>query len=508
MLKEFVRSKIAYDQNSPWSHKGIISLGLVITLLTLLVISVLLNLTIHLTQPIYSEPIWGRKPVLVYMALTPSLEGKLREGAALSPWQFRIVQSIAQEEYDKLKFLEESTYTFIANPSLSLEEKRNLIIEMGYNHQVMAIIRAGQEKLASELDPHAYGKLVRWIEDRWIIEQKIHGKPVLGSNPRSYEIFATRYDSGGKYYVALPDKCVKFTNGGSHICDEYGYQVGTAYEVIVSYKDSTGARVGESGPWNIDDTYWATINDPTPRRMFADLPLGMPQAQAAYFNGYNGGLDQFGRQVTAPYGIDLDRQVSIDIGLQPGKNDWVTVSYMWTASWGDGFTTGGTLAPGVTPIVIEPLFTSVPNPDGSIIHEVKYGETLWTIAEAYGLTLNQLLRLNGLMKEAVILPGDELVIREAGEVVAPSATVTTVEVERTKTSTATRRPKETAKQERASKPSLTPDGLPSTDVNISGSNNSQIFPSTVIGIIGLLILIGLILVTAGGMINRKTSKEK
>ena len=97
---------------------------------------------------------------------------------------------------------------------------------------------------------------------------------------------------------------------------------------------------GETGPWNVDDTYWATSGDPL-RRMFADLPLGMPQAQAAYFDGYNGGLDQYGRKVTGPFGIDLSRQVSKDIGLKPGNNDWVTVSFMWTENWGAGPSPGG-----------------------------------------------------------------------------------------------------------------------------------------------------------------------
>ncbi len=89
----------------------------------------------------------------------------------------------------------------------------------------------------------------------------------------------------------------------------------------------------ESGPWNVDDNYWSTSRDPQPRRMFADLPAGMPEAQAAFFDGYNGGVDQYGRTVTAPFGIDLGRQVSIDIGLQPGNNDWINITFAWTEGW-------------------------------------------------------------------------------------------------------------------------------------------------------------------------------
>ncbi len=88
---------------------------------------------------------------------------------------------------------------------------------------------------------------------------------------------------GGAYTVALPDQCLKLANGGLHTCDDDGYQAGAGYAVALRYKKSAGVGVGEAGPWNIDDNYWATTADPQPRRMFADLPLGMPEAQAAVF---------------------------------------------------------------------------------------------------------------------------------------------------------------------------------------------------------------------------------
>jgi hypothetical protein len=37
--------------------------------------------------------------------------------------------------------------------------------------------------------------------------------------------------------------------------------------------------------------------------------------------------------ITAPYGIDLARELSIDIGLDPGNNDWVDVTFLWTENW-------------------------------------------------------------------------------------------------------------------------------------------------------------------------------
>ncbi|MBT9260247.1 MAG: hypothetical protein KM310_10950 [Clostridiales bacterium] len=49
--------------------------------------------------------------------------------------------------------------------------------------------------------------------------------------------------------------------------------------------------------------------------MFKDLPLGKPEAQAAFYEGYNGGEDQFGRKVTNPAGIDLTPYVASQLGL-------------------------------------------------------------------------------------------------------------------------------------------------------------------------------------------------
>jgi hypothetical protein len=68
--------------------------------------------------------------------------------------------------------------------------------------------------------------------------------------------------------------------------------------VSIQYENNPAVKVtvGVSGPWNVDDNFWSTVGDPQPRRIFTDLPLGMPEAQAAYFDNYNDGLDQFGRK--------------------------------------------------------------------------------------------------------------------------------------------------------------------------------------------------------------------
>lgn len=91
------------------------------------------------------------------------------------------------------------------------------------------------------------------------------------------------------------------------------------------------APVWDVGPWNIHDDHW---NPSSVREAFKDLPQGKPESQAAYQDGYNGGLDEFGRRVLNPAGIDLADGTFYNVGLN--NNGYVTVTYLWT---GTGATT-------------------------------------------------------------------------------------------------------------------------------------------------------------------------
>ena len=246
------------------------------------------------------------------------------------------IHRAAQQEADHLRTLQASSLPIIQDEDLSLPEKQAQIAASGYNQRVLDILAASQAQLESELDTATYVRLVDWIELRWPEEQGLHGtaSPERNAGARSYSIYATRFDAAS-YIVALPDGCLKIANGGNHLCDDSGYASGENYSVRLSYKNTTTAKVGDSGPWNVDDNYWSGVDDPQPRRLFPDLPVGMPEAQAAYFDNYNNGKDQFGRTVTAPFGIDLNRDVSIDIGLNPGVNDWIEVAFLWTEGWDD-----------------------------------------------------------------------------------------------------------------------------------------------------------------------------
>ncbi|MEN6409694.1 MAG: CAP domain-containing protein [Anaerolineaceae bacterium] len=99
---------------------------------------------------------------------------------------------------------------------------------------------------------------------------------------------------------------------------------------------------------------------------------------------------------------------------------------------------GGTPAP--TPVPIEALSTVTANPDGSIIHVVKYGQALITIAQAYGVTVEEIRALNGMgPTDNSIYVGQKLYIR-AAYTPTPSPTITQTSPPPTRTPTMTRTP--------------------------------------------------------------------
>lgn len=57
-----------------------------------------------------------------------------------------------------------------------------------------------------------------------------------------------------------------------------------------------------------------------------------------------------------------------------------------------------------------PVIVSTPQPGGDVVHEVKYGQTLWSIAIQYETTIAELKRLNHLPSD-VISPGQKLLIK-------------------------------------------------------------------------------------------------
>ncbi len=73
------------------------------------------------------------------------------------------------------------------------------------------------------------------------------------------------------------------------------------------------------------------------------------------------------------------------------------------------------------PPVVAFVVPQAPQPDGSILHVVQNGDTLASIAFAYGVTVEAILELNPWLGSGrFIFPGDEILIQPAGS--APTAT--------------------------------------------------------------------------------------
>ena len=73
----------------------------------------------------------------------------------------------------------------------------------------------------------------------------------------------------------------------------------------------------------------------------------------------------------------------------------------------------GTPIPGQTPIVpgiITPVELVEPDANGNYLHVVKPGQSFWSIAVAYGVTIKDILRWNNLPDSTVLQTGDELQI--------------------------------------------------------------------------------------------------
>jgi len=90
--------------------------------------------------------------------------------------------------------------------------------------------------------------------------------------------------------------------------------------------------------------------------------------------------------------------------------------------------------------LIQPVVTATPGSDGTVIHIVQYGQTLWTIAEAYGISLADLLALNNLTEDSAIYPDEELLIVQGTGVTATPTPTEILTEEPTLTPLATMRP--------------------------------------------------------------------
>lgn len=72
-----------------------------------------------------------------------------------------------------------------------------------------------------------------------------------------------------------------------------------------------------------------------------------------------------------------------------------------------------------------PVTVSTPRPDGTVIHKVQYGQSLWSIAIAYGTTIKSIQALNNMGADSTVYQGQELLVMTgATQAAALPSTVT------------------------------------------------------------------------------------
>lgn len=123
-----------------------------------------------------------------------------------------------------------------------------------------------------------------------------------------------------------------------------------------------------------------------------------------------------------------------DVGAGAVEKDgliYYTLDACYTGSGGNYVPPSSSSASAGTPVPTRPAIvaiqTSTPNADGSVVHKVQFGQTMWGIAIEYGMKITEIAGLNNLDPTSpVIWPGDDLLIRPpATATVTPTPTVTT-----------------------------------------------------------------------------------
>ncbi len=289
------------------------------------------------------------RPVASFLFTDEALLQRLADDLGLSDSQVAAVRAASREEAEALAELRRESEEIVKRNDMDVDQKRAAVADMGYNLRVRAIISDSRTRIEATMDDSRRAALPGWVSARFQEQRSQFAEAAVAAatggaaaGGGGYRVYATQYYSNygrDSVDVAVPDKYVKFASLGW----EYnpGYPQGADYTVDLSYEGNrlNGVQVKDCGPWNIDDNYWNSGAGARPRRLFGGLSMGLPEAQAAYFDGYNDGLDQFGRTVTNPAGIDLSPEAGVRLGLGYLVSGWVTVNFNW-----EGFPVYGGIA--------------------------------------------------------------------------------------------------------------------------------------------------------------------
>ncbi len=219
----------------------------------------------------------------------------------------------------------ESERVLAANKVLPKKEIAKKIAASDYDERVAAAVARTKRRIEAIVPKDQRSDLEGWVDEHW--DQEVQAASTEDftasseTNTTSYhsngircKAFATQYHGYTRIEAALPHRNLKF-----------GRQP-RVHIRRVSGGPRVGPRVKEVGPWNTYDNYWMRKKD---RTMFKRVPRCKPEAQVAYYQNFNEGKDEYGREVLNPAGIDVTPDVARRMGLEKYQNAWVYVRFRW-----------------------------------------------------------------------------------------------------------------------------------------------------------------------------------
>jgi hypothetical protein len=268
---------------------------------------------------VYEDP---EKPALSLILSEKRNFQEFREEFNLSDEEVEeALASVRRESEALAREYAESERIVEANEGLPAGQVEKKIATSDYDEEVRTAVAKTKTSIEALLPEGRKPELKAWVDAKFVQEGQEFSEgssAVYQAASRSVrcKVFATQYHGYTRFEVALPHKILKKS-----------YLDGNPFRVGVRRGDHhVRAPVREVGPWNIRDNYWQSRRY---RDMWDDLPRCKPEAQAAYFNNYNRGEDQFGREVLNPAGVDLTPRVARRLGLDRYQNAWVYVRYPW-----------------------------------------------------------------------------------------------------------------------------------------------------------------------------------
>jgi hypothetical protein len=274
----------------------------------------------------YSAYSDAKKPVLAVILSEQQNVDEFKAHFGLSASQVDAVLTATRHENRVLaQVFGESEIVLAANRDLPKKEIAKKIAASDYDEKVAAAVARTKQRIEAIVPEDQSADLEGWVDEQWNQEVRAASEEDYTASSETYmvssqskgvrcRVFATQYTGYTEREVALPHRNLKF-----------GRQPRVRIW-RVSGGPSVGPRVKDVGPWNTYDNYWVQNKD---REMYKRVPRCKPEAQVAYYQNFNKGKDEFGREVLNPAGVDLTPDVARSMGLEEHQNAWVWVRFPW-----------------------------------------------------------------------------------------------------------------------------------------------------------------------------------